>query len=170
MDHVEQALAEFNARRNSSASSKIDALLDIEQLSDARVMPFLLQVAINSPELTEVRAHVIKGLCNRHPAIDERASVARAIGSILDDGWSADLRAQSVTTLAEFTDIEGVTRMLGTVAHDGSNPLDLRYSACMSLERAGPRPECVDIVHQLAVDETFGRSVRRLLSTTWNRP
>jgi DNA-binding response OmpR family regulator len=26
MDHVEQALAEFNARRNSSASSKIDAL------------------------------------------------------------------------------------------------------------------------------------------------
>jgi hypothetical protein len=50
MDRVERALAEFNARRNSSESSRIDALLDIEQLSDARVMPFLLQLAINIHE------------------------------------------------------------------------------------------------------------------------
>ncbi len=167
MDHVEQALAEFNARRNSSASSKIDALLDIEQLSDARVMPFLLQVAINIRELAEVRTHVIKGLRNRQLASSERASVARAIGSILGDGSSAELRAQSAFTLAEFTDVEGVTRMLGTVAQDDTKPLDLRYSAFISLQRAGPRAECVDIVRQLAVDETFGRSARRLLST-WN--
>ncbi len=167
MDDVELALAEFNARGNSSASSKIDTLLDIEQLSDARVTPFLLQVAINSHELTEVRAHVIKGLRNRHLAPDARASVARAIGSILGDGSSADLRAQSVITLAEFTDVQGVTHMLGAVAQDDTKPLDLRYSAFMSLQRAGPRPECVDIVRQLAFDETFGRSARRLLST-WN--
>jgi hypothetical protein len=167
MDHVEQALAEFNARTRSSASSKIDALLDIEQLSDACVMPFLLQVAINIHELAEVRAHVIKMLRNRHVATDERAPVARTIGSILVDASSAALRVQSAITLAEFTDVEGVMRMLGTVAQDDSEPLDLRYSAFISLQRAGPRPECVDIVRQLALDETFGRSARRVLST-WN--
>jgi hypothetical protein len=167
MDHIGQALAEFNARRSSSASSKLDALLDVEQLSDVRVMPFLLQLAIDIHELAEVRAHVIRGLRNHHVATSERASVGRAIGSILGDGSTADLRAQSVITLAEFTDVEGVTRMLGAVAQDDTNPLDLRYAAFMSLQRAGPRPECVDIVRQLALDETFGRSARRLLST-WN--
>jgi hypothetical protein len=167
MDHVEQALAEFNARRNSSASSRIDALLDLGQLSDVRVMPFLLQVAIDIHELAEVRAHVIRGLRNRHVATSDRASVARAIGSILGDGSTADLRAQSVITLADFTDVEGVTRMLGHVAQDDTNPLDLRYSAFISLQRAGPRAEGVDIVRELAFDVTFGRSARRLLST-WN--
>src|SRR5207302_5911644 len=121
-------------------------------------MPFLLHVAINIHELAEVRAHVIKMLRNRPIVTDERASVARAIGSILVDGSSTALRVQSVITLAKFTDVEGVTRMLGTVAQDDSEPLDLRYSAFISLQRGGPRPECVDVVCQLALDETFGRS------------
>ncbi len=82
-------------------------------------------------------------------------------------GPNPDLRAQSVLTLAEFTDVEEVIRMLGPVALDDSEPLDLRYSAYMSLERAGQRPECVDILRQLALDETFGRSAHSLLSI-WN--
>ncbi len=130
-------------------------------------MPFLLQVAVNTHELPEVRGRVIKLLRNRHLATDERAAVARAVIRILGVGPNPDLRAQSVLTLAEFTDVEEVIRMLGPVALDDSEPLDLRYSAYMSLERAGQRPECVDILRQLALDETFGRSAHSLLSI-WN--
>jgi hypothetical protein len=167
MDDVEQALAEFTARRHSSAASKMDALLSIEGFSEPRVLPFLLQVAVDMQELPEVRAHVMKALRIRHLATDERAAVGAAIGSILGDRQSVEVRVQAALALAEFTDVEGVTRILGTVALDETEPLELRYSAFTSLERAMPRSECVDILHQLSVDETFDRLARRVLST-WN--
>ena len=55
--------------------------------------------------------------------------------------------------------------MLGSIALDLREPIDLRYSAFTSLERAGPVDECVEILRQLAVDEALGRSARSLLST-----
>ena len=167
MEDVEQALAEFTARRHSPAPSKMDVLLRIEGFSEPRVLPFLLQVAVDVQELPEVRAHVIKALRIRHLATEERAAVGAAIGRILGDRPSAGLRVQAALTLAEFTDVEGVTRMLGAVVLDDAEPLDLRYSAFTSLERAMPRSECVDILRQLSVDETFDRLARRVLST-WN--
>jgi hypothetical protein len=167
MEHVEQALAEFTARRQLSAASKIDALLSIEGLSEPRVLPFLLQVVVDTQQLPEVRAHVIKALRIRHLATDERAAVGAAIGRVLGDRQSAEVRVQAALTLAEFTDVEGVTRILGTIALDDTEPLDLRYSAFTSLERAMPGSECVDILHQLCIDETFDRLASKVLST-WN--
>jgi hypothetical protein len=127
-------------------------------------MPFLLHVAADTDELPEVRFHVIRAMRTRDLATDARVLVARVVGTILAGDPSSSVRAQCALTLAEFTDVEVVTRMLGIVALDDRESLDLRYSAFMSLERAGPRPECVRVLHQLSVDETFGRSVRRLLS------
>jgi hypothetical protein len=167
MDHVERAMMEYDARNNASAPSKIDALLELQQFSDPRVVPFLVQVAVDVHELPEVRVHAIRALRNRHYRSDERAPAARALGRILCDGSDAVLRSRAALTLAEFTDVEGVTRMLGAVALDDSEALDLRYSAFTSLERAGPQPESLDMLRQLSVDETLGRSARRLLST-WN--
>jgi hypothetical protein len=168
MDQVDRAMVEYNARSNASAPSKIDALLDLEQLSDARVVPFLVQVAVNVCELPAVRVHALRVLRNRHHSSRERISAGRAIGHILTDGSDAGLRSQAAITLAEFTDVEGVPDMLGAVALDDSEPLDLRYLAFTSLERAGPQPECLIILRTLSLDETLGRSARRLLST-WSR-
>jgi hypothetical protein len=167
MDQVEQALAEFDARGTASVLSKIDALLDIEQLSHPRVLTFLLQVASSSNEQPEVRAHVIRVLRSRHYTPVERVSVAHATGTVLAGRSSPGLRALAALTLAEFTDVEGVIHMLGVVALDESEPLDLRYSAFTSLERAGHQAECVEILRQLSADETLGRSAGGLLAT-WN--
>jgi HEAT repeat protein len=169
MDHVEWALAQFDQRRRLSAISKIDALLNIEEIEDPRVLPFLLHVAADTDELPEVRSHVIRTMRTRDLAADARVPVARVVGTILVGDPSSIVRAQCALALAEFTDSGGVTRMLGTVALDDSEPLDVRYSAFMSLERTGPRPECVEVVQQLSVDETFGRSAPRLLSM-WDLP
>jgi hypothetical protein len=51
MDQVEQALAEFAARRDLSAASKMDALLRIEGFSEPRVLSFLPQVVVDMQEL-----------------------------------------------------------------------------------------------------------------------
>jgi hypothetical protein len=169
MDHLEWAFAQFEQRRRLSAVSKIDALLTIEEIEDPRVLPFLLRVAAAADELQEVRSHVIRTMRTRNLPADARVAVAQVIGSILVDDPCSVVRAKCALALAEFTDVGGVVRMLGTVALDDTEPLELRYSAFMSLERTGPRPECVEVVQQLSLDETFGRSARRLLSM-WDLP
>ena len=116
-------------------------------------------------EAAEVRIYVVKRLRNRRIASNERGTVALAVIQVLRVGSSPDLRLQSALALAEFTDIERVIQMLGSIALDLREPIDLRYSAFTSLERAGPVDECVEILRQLAVDEALGRSARSLLST-----
>lgn len=164
MDDVACVLAQFDQRRRLSAKSKIDLLLNVQDIQDPRVLAFLLRVAADTDELSEVRSHVIKTMRTRPIAADARIPVARAVGTILLCDASFIVRAQCALTLAEFTDVAGVAHMLGTVALDGGEPLDVRYSAFISLERTGPRPECVEAVQKLSADETFGRSARRLLS------
>ena len=166
MDEVEQLIEAFRTRARSAAGSKLDVLMDLERLQDPRVVPFLIQVLGDRNQPVDVRIHVVKRLRNGRLATDRRGSIANAIIQVLADGSSPlELRLQAALALAEFTDVEGVPRMLGNLALDVTEPLDVRYSAFTSLERAGPTPECVAILRQLLADETLGRSARSLLST-----
>ncbi len=165
MDEVERLIEAFRARATSGAASKLDVLMDLERLRDARIGPLLLQVLSDPQEAAEVRIHVVKRLRNGRLASNERGAVALAMIQVLRVGTSPDLRLQSALALAEFTDVEGVVQMLGSVALDVSEPIDLRYSAFTSLERAGPTAECVSLLRRLSADETLGRSARSLLST-----
>jgi HEAT repeat protein len=164
VDDVEQLFAAFRARAMSAAASKLDVLIDLERLNDPRIVPFLLLVLIDREEPTEVRIHVVKRLRNGPLASESRGVVARAIIQILEDGSNPDLRLHAALALAEFTDVEAVAHVLGSLALEVTEPLDLRYSAFTSLERAGPTPECVALLRQLVADETLGRSARSLLS------
>jgi len=165
MDEVERLIGAFRARATSGATSRVDVLIDLEPLQDSRVVPFLVQVLSDDDEAAEVRIHVVKRLRNGRLASNERPAVALAMIQVLRVGSSPDLRLQSALALAEFTAIEGVLQMLGSVALDVQEAMDLRYSAFTSLERAGPADESVAILRRLVVDDTLGRSARSLLST-----
>jgi hypothetical protein len=164
MDEVADLIEAFRTR-SGSAASKLNVLLDLARLQDPRVVPFLLQVLSDRKEPTEVRIHIVKRLRNGRLAADSRVGVARVMVQVLADVASPDLRLQAALSLAEFTDFEEVPQMLGSVALNATEPLDLRYSAFTSLGRAGPTPECVGLLRQLLPDETLGRSARSLLST-----
>jgi len=90
--------------------------------------------------------------------------VAAAILQVISDRSSPDLRLQASLGLGEFTDIAGVPTRLGRLALDSDEPIDLRYSAFTSLQRAGSTPECVTLLRELTTDEMLGRSARSLLS------
>jgi hypothetical protein len=62
--------------------------------------------------------------------------------------------------LVSFTDVTGLVTALGFLALEAEELLDLRYSAFTSLERAGPTPECVNLLRQLSNDEILGCSAR----------
>jgi len=164
MDDVERLIEAFRARSTWSVLSKLDALLDLEQLDDRRIVPFLLHVLADQREPTEVRIHVLKRLRNGRLQPAERQSVAEAVLMVLSDRSSPDLRLQAVLALAEFTSINGVLATLGSLALDPGETIDVRYSAFTSLQRAGSTPECVALLRQLSEDATLGRSARSLLS------
>jgi hypothetical protein len=164
MDDVERLIEAFRARSTRSVLSKLDALLDLEQLDDPRIVPFLLHVLADQREPTEVRIHVLKRLRNGSLSSENRSLVAEAILQVVSDRSSPDLRLQASLALAEFTDIEGVPTRLGRLALDVDELIDLRYSAFTSLERAGPTPECVTQLRELTTDGMLGRSARSLLS------
>jgi hypothetical protein len=154
MDEVERMIQAFKA--TPSAASRLDVLIDLERLRDRRVVSFLLQALEDPREPVEVRMHVLKRLRDGPLTTDERSTVAGALGALILYGSSVDLRLQAALALGEFTDISGVSSALGCVALEPRELLDLRYSAFTSLERAGPTPECVDLVRQLATDEILG--------------
>jgi hypothetical protein len=149
-----------------SIAAKLDALIDNERLSDPRVVPFLLDVLTETREPAEVRLHALKrvrdgSLIN---LIGFREPVARAMLRVLQDQRYPQLRLHAALALAEFTEVDGVPTALGAPALDPDVPLDLRYSAFTSLDRASPAPECVALIRQLLSDDALGVSARSLLS------
>src|SRR5712692_2547197 len=95
MDEVERLIEAFGARATWSVLSKTDALLDIEQLDDPRIVPFLINVLADLREPTEVRIHVLKQLRNGRLQPAHRQSAADAILQVLSD-LSPELRLQAV--------------------------------------------------------------------------
>lgn len=140
--------------------SKLDALMDIEQLHDPRVVPFMLEVLSDEHEPVQVRVHVLKRL--RDPSLTSgvRQAVANALLGLVVDGCAPQLRLQAALALGEFTDIDGVPAGLGVVVRDPDVPLDLRYSAFTARARTGPTPECVALLRQLLSDDALGASAR----------
>jgi HEAT repeat protein len=155
----------FEAHAMSSVRAKLDALLALERLHDPRVVPFFIQVLANRGEPTPVRIRVLKRLRNGNPIPEYRSEIAAAMVDVLADRSCPDLRMQAALALAVFADTDAVALALGGIALDSDEPIDLRYSAFTSLQRAGPTPECVDLFRQLSADEALGRSARSVLSS-----
>ena len=164
MDEVEQLMKAYESQAASSVVSKLGVLIDLEALRDPRIVPFLLRVLADRCKPTEVRIHVLKRLRNGSLSPENRPLVADVILEVVSDRSNPDLRLQASLALGEFTDIEGVPTRLGGLAFDSEEPIDLRYSAFTSLQRAGATPECVALVRELATDGMLGRSARSLLS------
>jgi hypothetical protein len=163
MDEVEQLIKAYESRAAPSVVSKLGVLIDLEGLRDPRIVPFLLRVVADRRESTEVRIHVLKRLRNGRLLSEQRPLVAEVILQVVSDRSNPDLRLQASLALAEFTDIAGVPTRLGRLVLDPDEPIDLRYSAFTSLQRAGPTPECVTLLRELTTDEMLGRSARSLL-------
>jgi hypothetical protein len=164
MDGVKRLIQAYESRAASPVASKLGVLIELESLRDLRVVPFLLGVLADPEEPREVRIHVLKRLRNGHLLPEHRPRVAAVILQLLSDRSSPDVRLQASLALAEFTDIAGVLTRLGRLAMDSEEPIDLRYSAFTSLQRAGATPECITLVRELTSDGILGRSAGSLLS------
>jgi hypothetical protein len=166
MDELERLVEAYRVRTSSSVASKLAVLMDIEQIRDPRVVPFLLKVLGDSHETEDVRIYVLKQLRNGGGLLvpADRQPVANSIADVLADTPTEGLRLQAALALGEFTQVNGVLPRLGAVCLGQDESIDLRYAAFTSVERAGPTPECIALLRQMSSDETLGRSARSVLS------
>jgi len=142
----------------------LDILLQLGQLDDPHIVPFLVAVVADPHEPNWVRIDALKRLGDRPRLALDRQLVPEAIMRLLQEEASLDLRLQATLTLAEFTDVDGVLTSLGGLALDPAEPIEVRYAAFTSLERGGPTPESIVLLRQLTADETFGHAARNLLA------
>ena len=144
----------------------MDILIDLESSHDERIVLFLLEVLIDDQQPTEVRIYALKRVRNGDLAPGIRVRVAEVITHLLADGSPAELRLRAALALGGFTDVSavlGVLDVLGTTALDRAAPLELRYAAFTSLERAGPTPQSVSLLRKLVDDDALGRTARSAL-------
>jgi hypothetical protein len=168
MDEVDRLIRAFGDRPPAAVAAKVDVLLDLERLDDPRVVPFLLGVLADRREPGEVRGRVLRRLRNGGLAGAARPLAAAAVVRVASEDADPGLRLQAAVALGEFADLGGVLAALGGLALDAVLPIDLRYSAFTSLDRAGPTAESVALLRQLSTDEVLGRSAQGLLSA-WDR-
>jgi hypothetical protein len=147
-----------------SVRARLDTLLEIERVHGPRCLPYLLDVLDDPYEPAPVRIHVLRRLRNGRFPPECRAAIAEAILPLLVERGLTDLRLQALLSLADFTDIDSVLPSLGRLAVDAHEPIDIRYSAFTSLQRAGPTAECVEFLRQLATDEALGDSAQSVLA------
>jgi hypothetical protein len=165
-DAFERLTERFVARAIASPDSRIDVLIDLEYLGDLRIVGFLLQVLANPQEATDVRIHALKWLRCGQCGAGDRHRVADAIRRIAIEKSTPGIRLHAVLALADFTDFSDVVSTLGTLTLDSAEPIDLRYCAFTSLERAGLTPESRAVLWQLIADTALGPCARNAL-TLW---
>jgi len=165
MDELERLVNVYRTRAASSVRSKLDMLMDLERIRDPRVVPLLLRVLMDPDESEEVRIHVVKQLRSGGGLLvqADRPAVAKAISDVLADMSTEELRLQAALTLGDFAQVDGVLPSLSAVSLARHESVDLRYAAFTSVERAGPTPECIAVLRQIARDETLGGAARSVL-------
>jgi hypothetical protein len=164
MDELERFVDAYRLRADASVKSRLAVLMDLGQLDDPRVVPFLLGVLGDAHEAEEVRIYVLKAVRNGLVARGFRPRVAQAIRDVLFDRSTVELRLQAALALGEFVEIDGVLSTLSAVSLAQDESIDLRYAAFTSLEQAGPTRECVALLRRMSSDETLGNSARSVLS------
>jgi hypothetical protein len=164
MDEVERLIHAYQAQGSRySVVSKLDVLMDLERVHDPRALEFMLRVLADPHEAREVRIEVLKRVRDRRLGAGERPRIAAAFLELLHDSSSVDVRLHATLALAGFTEVAGVVAALGALASAPAESIDLRYAAFTALDRAGPTPEYLALLHHLADDETLGDSARSVL-------
>jgi hypothetical protein len=167
MDEIERLIAAFRAHGPHDHSLwKLDVLMDLGRHDDPRAMQLYVAVVGDAEEPPDVRSAALRRLREAAPTRDHRSMAADAIRRALGHQAHPEVRLDAALALGDFVDDRGALGVLGAVAADPSEPIELRYNAFTSLQRAGPTAACLDILHALSEDETLGQSVRALL-TSW---
>jgi hypothetical protein len=165
MDDIARLISAFESRDGlRGAAWKLDVLMDLGRFEGPRVIAFYAAVVADDDEPPDVRADALRRLREASLTPSERVAAANAGQRALATGTDPALRLHATLALGDFVEVKAVLAALGRLAADADEPLDLRYNAFTSLQRAGPTPACLEILRALTADEALGQSATTLLA------
>jgi len=165
MDDIAHLISAFGSPdRPRHAAWKLDILMDLGRFDGPRVVAFYAMVVADDEEPPEVRADALRRLREASMMQTERVSAAEAGLRALAAGTDPALRLHAALALGDFVEVPAVLAALGRLAADEDEPIDLRYNAFTSLQRAGPSAACREILRDLTADEALGQSATTLLA------
>jgi hypothetical protein len=164
MEQIERLIDAFNARAKPNYSTwKLNVLMDLAQCDGPRVVAFLATVVTDTEEPKDVRLDALRRLREACHAPGERVQMAEASLQILSRQSPIGLRLHAALVLGDVVDVRDVLKAVAALAQDADEPIELRYTAFTSLQRAGPMPECRMHLQILSEDETLGPSARAVI-------
>jgi hypothetical protein len=167
MDEVQRLIAAFGAHgKLDHAVWKLDVLMDLGLFEDARVVAFFGAVVSDPQEPADVRSDALRRLREAPLSPAERLMAAEATLRALAPDADLQLRLHAALVLGDFVDLPAALGALARLAANTCEPIELRYNAFTSVQRAGPTSACLAILRELSEDETLGQSARALL-TSW---
>lgn len=170
MDELERLIATFGAcGRPAGAAWKLDVLMDVGRFGGPRVVAFYAAVVADATEAPEVRSDALRRLRETLLTPDERTVAVAVCLDALAPESDLTLRLHAALALGDFVDVPAALAALGRLAADVDEPIDLRYNAFTSLQRAGPTPACLEILARLVSDPMLGQSASRLLAVWGGR-
>jgi len=166
LGQIERLIRAFGARGKANQSVwKLDVLMELGSLDDQRVVTFLTDLADDAEEPTAVRIDALQRLRQAPVTPGERGRVVAVTLGVLRTPADLGLRLHAAPVLGSYVGSSGVLEALDALARDIDEPLDLRYTAFTSLQRAGPTPGTLALLRGLSGDETLGPSARALVNT-----
>jgi HEAT repeat protein len=166
MDEVERLIEAFGSRgRHDHSVWKLDVLMDLGRFDDPRTVAFYVAVIADAEEPPDVRSDALRRLREASLSPDARIAAAEASLHALGARSDLQLRLHAALVLGDFVDIPAALGALGLLAADVAEPIELRYNAFTSVQRAGPTTACLEILRSLSADETLGQSARALLAS-----
>lgn len=168
MDQVAALIAAFEGQGSPGhAAWKLDLLLDLGQYDDVRVLALYARVAADPVQPVAVRSDALRRLREAPGDLSSEADVVEVCAAVLRERAPLPLRLHAALALGDFARASAAQAALGAVAANATEPLELRYTAFTSLQRAGPQPAVIALLQALAADDVLGSSARAVL-TSWD--
>lgn len=164
-DPVAEAIAAYRGSAPDDEAAKIDAIDDLEDRVDPRILPFFLEVLADPRGLDLARIEICEILQAREGSDSaERQKIAAVLAHVLLDDEDDDVRNYAANALARYVGEKGAREALESVLLDAEESRNVRQNAVFAIERAGPTSDNKKILQQLEFDPQLSRTARRILS------
>lgn len=167
MDEVGRLISEYKAARldeDGESEEKIDLVLALEDLDDARIVPFFLEVIGDDNEYDQARIEILKILKLRDALTpEEHQQIGKAILQVLLKSSDPDVRNYAAMALSNYLDVEGATVDAGNLLLNQQTNKDLRHNLFFAFERFGETEAGREVMLKLLQDDEFRQSAARVL-------
>src|SRR5262249_19782586 len=127
----------------------------------------LVRLLLDAHQPRDVRTEVLRRLRMLDVHSHARPVLRHAFLFVVQADPDAQIRLQAVAALGEFANGANgadVSRALGSIVADTTEPFELRYFALTSLARGGPTPSSLAVLVSVAQDDDLGKTASAIVA------